>query len=290
MSKLPSKTEERLSPREGAQRLRLLLSWRERLALQSRRQPAAERLALREEKKLRQQARQAVEETGLLLQQALAEPDYAEEPLARLRHDIAQYNVLVKASSSSDLGGFADLPLEDYPRELGLVVIPRIWGLERDNFITIVFSLIVTVVLCSGVAWYHLWRAEVTFTIDRPDARHVSIKFQNNSSFATRLLGPWPDGGKELAHGNYGFTLYCRARDAEEFQDCTNLRDVWTYQRRGLSPTKPLSVESGTSVTVVLDTIQLEQSYGSEVVEVRIECGSPWRRRQFTFTERLRPE
>ena len=290
MSKPHSNTDGLLSPRDGAQRLRLLLSWRERLALQKRRHPAAERAAQQEELKLRQQARRAIEETGERLQRALASGTPEGDTVARLRHDIAQYNVLLKANASSDLGGFADLPLDDYPKELGVRVVKRTYGLERDDFITIIASLIIIVVLCGGVAWYHLWRADVEVNIDRPGPRQVSIKFQNDSSFATQLVGPWPEGGVDLKRTDYGLALHCRAVGSEEFQDCTNLRDAWTYQRRAISATKPVQVESGMAVTVILDTTQLERDYGSEIAEIRIDCGNPWRRRQFSFTEKLRDE
>lgn len=290
MSKPRSKTEPLLSPREGARRLRLLLSWRERLALQSRRLPAAERKAAREEKNLRQQVRQAVEVTGERLQEALAEPRQPDEMLERLRHDIAQYNMLLKASASSELGGFADLPLDAYPKELGIRSVGVAVRLERDDFITIVASLVIMVVLCLGIAWYHLWRADLSAFIDRPSPRHVSIKLQNDSSFSVNLIGPWPDGGFELKRTDYGIALYCRAVGSDKFQDCTNLRDAWTYQRRAFSPSKPVSVEPGTSATALLDLTQLERAYGSEIAEVRIDCGSTWRHKLFSFTEKLRPE
>lgn len=290
MSKPHSNTDGFLSPRDGALRLRLLLSWRERLALQKRRHPGAERAARQEELKLRQQARRAIEETGERLQRALASGAPEGETVARLRHDIAQYNVLLKANASSDLGGFADLPLDDYPKELGVRVVERTYGLERDDFITIIASIIIIVVLCGGIAWYHLWRADVEVNIDRPGPRQVSIKFQNDSSFATHLVGPWPEGGVDLKRTDYGLALHCRAVGSEEFQDCTNLREAWTYQRRAISATKPVQVESGMAVTVILDTTQLERDYGSEIAEIRIDCGNPWRRRQFSFTEKLRDE
>ena len=262
--------------------------------MQTRRQPGAERIAAREEKKLRQQARRAVEETGARLQAVLAnpkaDPRVAEEAVTRLRHDITQFNLLLKATSSSDLGGFADLPLDAYPGELGLQVRAGVMGLERDDVITIIASLIIMVVLCLGITWYHLWRAEVSVHIDRPGPRHVSIKLQNDSSFTVNLAGPWPEGGPALKRNDYGIALYCRAEGSEDFQDCTNLRDAWTYQRRAFSPTKPVPVESGTSVTALLDLTQLERAYGSEIAEVRIDCGNPWRHRQFSFTEVLRAE
>lgn len=290
MSKPRSKTEPLLSPREGARRLRLLLSWRERLALQSRRQPAAERRAAREEKALRLQIRQAIEETGIRLQEALTEPRQPDTTIERLRHDISQYNMLLKATDSSALGGFADLPLDDYARELGLRADGVAGRLERDDFITIISSLIIMVVLCLGIAWYHLWRADLNAYIDRPSPRQISIRLQNNSSFSVNLIGPWPEGGFKYGRGDYGLALYCRAVGSDKFQDCTNLREAWTYQRRAFSPSKPVPIEPGTSATAVLDLTQLERAYGSEVAEVRIDCGSTWRHRLFTFTEKLRQD
>ncbi len=279
-----------MSPRDGALRLRLLLSWQERLALQTKRRPRAERVAARELKALRQEARNAIETTGERLQRALAAQQPEGEEVVRLRHDIAQFNLLLKAKASQELGGFADLPLDQYPVELGLRVRGKSLGLDRDDFITIVVSLILMVLICGGIAWYHLWRAEVSFQISRPGPRHVAIEFQNHSSFTTYLVGPWPEGKAKFDHNDFGLALHCRAAGAEKFQDCTNLRDVWTYQRRTLSPAKPIQVESGMSVVVVLDLTRLESAYGMPIAEIRVDCGTAWRRTRYTFTETIRTE
>ena len=279
-----------MSPRDGALRLRLLLSWQERLALQSKRRPQEERTAARELKALRQEARHAIEATGERLQHALAGQGADGDEVMRLRHDIAQFNLLLKAGTSQELGGFADLPLEQYPLELGLQVSRKRYGLERDDFITIVVSIILMVSICGGIAWFHLWRAEVAFNISRPGPRHVAIEFQNHSSFTTYLVGPWPEVKMAYDHNDFGLTLHCRAAGTENFQDCTNLRDVWTYQRRTLSPAKPIQVESGMSVVVVLDLTRLESAYGAPIAEVRVDCGTTWRRARYTFTETIRSE
>jgi len=279
-----------MSPRDGALRLRLLLSWQERLALQTKRRPQAERVAAKEVKALRQEARSAIEATGERLQRALAAQQPEGDEVMRLRHDIAQFNLLLKANASQELGGFADLPLDQYPVELGLPVRRKRYGLDRDDFITIFVSIILMVSICGGIAWYHLWRAEVAFHISRPGPRHVAIEFQNHSSFTTYLVGPWPEGKAKFDHNDFGLTLHCRAAGAEEFQDCTNLRDVWTYQRRTLSPAKPIQVESGMSVVVVLDLTRLESAYGMPIAEVRVDCGTTWRRARYTFTETIRTE
>lgn len=279
-----------MSPRDGALRLRLLLSWQERLALQTKRQPNAERAAAKEVSALRQKARNAIEAAGERLQRALAGHQPEGEEVVRLRHEIAQFNLLLKATASQELGGFADFPLAQYPVELGIQVRRKTAGLERDDFITIVVSLVLMVAICGGIAWYHLWRAEVSFHISRPGPRHVAIEFQNHSSFTTYLVGPWPEGKSAFDYDDFGLTLHCRAVGAEKFQDCTNLRDVWTYQRRTLSSAKPIQVESGMSVVVVLDLTRLESAYGTPIAEVRVDCGTTWRRARYAFTETIRPE
>jgi hypothetical protein len=245
---------------------------------------------MREVKALRQEVRGAVEATGERLQRALAGEQSNGDEVTRLRHDITQFNMLLKATASQELGGFADLPLDQYPVELGLRVRGSNFKLDRDDFITVVVSVVLMIFICGGIAWYHLWRAEVFFQISRPGPRLVAIEFQNHSSFTTYLVGPWPEGRADFDHNDFGLTLHCRAAGAEEFQDCTNLRDVWTYQRRTLSPAKPIQVESGMSVVVVLDLTRLESAYGMPIAEVRVDCGSAWRRARFSFTETIRNE
>lgn len=281
-----------MNPRETAERMRLLLSWKERLQLQSSGNRVALRRVDRELRRMRQWIRGDVEAAGALLQARLAEGSTGATPddLDQLRHQIAQGNFLLKANSSADLGGFADLPLDGYPQALGFPVEKRVLGLQRDDFITIVAALFIGTGLCLTIAWYNLWRTELAFHIDRPGPRNVTIRLQNNSSFPIHFVGPWPDAGIELPPRAFGLSLACRPVGSDDLQDCTNLREVWSYQRQALSTRKPVAVESGTSATLVLDLNQLEEAYGEEIAEIQIDCGSPWRKRIARFVETVRPQ
>jgi len=275
--------------RAVAQRLQLLLSWKERLALQTGRNRAVERQVDAALLEARKAIRAGVEHAGIQLQSGIASGvDPAR--LDRFRHAIAQGNLLLKVNTSADLGGFVDLPLAEYPTATGVKLESRIIGLTRDDFFTILATLIIAPTVCLAIAWYYLWRVEVEFFIDRPSPRHVTIRLQNNSSLGVEFLGAWPESDAELPTRAYGVSLYCRTTGEKSFQECTNLREVWSYQRQALSTRRPLAVEAGTFATITLDLDQLQQLYGAEIKDIRIDCGSPWRKRLATFTEPIQPQ
>ena len=297
MSKQPSTHSDPIKARYVAERLRLLYSWRESLnaggAPLPRVKAAADRLATREIAAARQQAHAEIERLAGELQNVLAAEQrrrgnlVIEEKLGQIRHEIGQFNWLFKAESSAGLGGMVELPLEHYPVELGLHRPLAGLQMERDDFITLGAAAIFIVASCLAITWYHLWREDVTFSLDRPGPRQIAVIFRNDSSFVASFYGPWPDSDAGLEKHGYGVRLYARSAGSDSFQECTSIREAWSYQGQPISPLKPIQVESGVTVTVLLDIPTLKKVYGDTVGEVRITCGNRHDRGDFSFTESL---
>jgi len=209
-----------------------------------------------------------------------------EEKLGQLRHAVRQFNQVLKAERADDLGGLVELPLEHYPVELGLGQNGP-FQLERDDFITLGVAAAVILVSCFAIAWYNLWREEVTFNVDRPADNQVAIIFRNDSSFVAQFYGPWPDSDSGLDKHSYGLRLLCRTEQMDSFQDCTSIRDAWGYQGQVISPLKPVQVDTGLAVTVLLHIPALEKAYGDTIAAVQIECGNRRNRDAYVFTVNL---
>lgn len=295
MSKQHSNSNRPIPVRELAQRLRLLYSWQEALALYGDRPlragAATERRVQNAIAESLQAARMALDSRASDLRQVIRADQerpgnlVIEEKLEQLRHEITQYNWLLKAKSSADLGGMVEFPLEHYPVELGMERAPGQFQLERDDFITLAASALIIVVSCLAITWYNLWRQDVAFTVERADAAHVAVHFSNSSNFATQLYGPWPQSDVGLDGQSFGVKVFCRAVGASDFQDATSLRDAWSYQGQPISPLKPIQVEAGLSVAILLDLENLETLYGAPLEEIRITGGNRRNREQFEFHE-----
>lgn len=279
-----------LTPRDAAGRLRLLYSWEAALT-QSGSAPSEARsrkVIQREARRLRRSVQAHLERLGKDLQRVFA-ADQArpgnlviEEKLARLRHEIRQFNHVLKATGADDLGGMVELPLDHYPVELGLGR-DAVLRLDRDDFITLAAAAAIIIVACLSITWYSLWREDVTFSMERPSPGQVAIHFRNDSSFVASLYGPWPESEAGLEKRSYGMRLLCRTSGMDEFQDCTNIREAWGYQGQVIAPQKPVQVDTGVAVTVVLHVSVLEKAYGDPVEAIRIECGNRKNRDDVTF-------
>lgn len=207
-----------------------------------------------------------------------------EEKLDKLRHDIQQWTQVSKAKHSEDLGGMVELPLDHYPVELGLGRAGSGLQLEREDFITLGVAAAIIVVSCLAITWYNLWREDVDFALSGPAKGQIAVTFRNDSSFTANFFGPWPESDAGLPRHSYGVQLYCRPADGKEFQDCTSIREVWGYQGQVISPIKPVQVEPGVEVTIILLVPALEKIYGSPIAELKITAGNRGDRGDFKFT------
>lgn len=298
MSKQRSQNKLPPTAREAAQRLQLLYSWRESLQARDHkrvRDRAAARRAQREIDVTRKRVQDEITRVGEELRRVFEADQQRpgnlviEEKLGQLRHTIHQLTQVLKAGASGDLGGFVQMPLEHYPVELGLGRAPAGIRLERDDFITLTVAAAIIVIGCLAITWYKLWREDVNYTVERPAADRIALHFKNDSSFVAQFHGPWPESDTALERRSYGLRLYCRAEGAEDFQDCTSIREAWRYQGQMISPLKPVQVETGVAVTIHLHLDELEKLYGAPVEELRIACGNRRNRNDYSFSLDLRP-
>ncbi len=277
----------------SAQRLRLLLSWKETLRRATPQESYGGRSyrksAARATAELRKEAEAAVRKAGSQLQ-ALIATDADGPAAAQLRHRIQQLNHLLKAETAADLGGPIAMTLEGYADAFGAKrsAAFTFTKLERQDHITIGVSIVLTLVICLGLGWYHLWRANTTFTLERADGDHLALHFRNDGQNSAAFVGPWSAVAAVASNGaTYGVRLYCKPRDEDSFQPCTSIGDVWIYQNEVMSPQRRITVESGVSITVLLDIRALESAYGAPLEAVRLECGRSGQRPQAVFTQSL---
>lgn len=276
----------------SAQRLCLLLSWREALERAEANVPFANaryrQLADRNIQAIRSEAETAIRETGGHLQAQMAA--HADEAaLAPIRHRIQQLNRLLKVRRSEELGGPVAMSLADYAamfgeKKPGPFQFTR-W--ERQDFITIGLSLVLMTALCLGLAWFQLWRAQIDFRIDTAGPGYLALFMENRGQHTASFVGSSSTAATPPTDLAYDVTLWCKAKGQDTFQPCTTPADVWVYNNQVLAPRRAVSVEAGVTVTLLLDLKALEKAYGEPLEAVRLECGLVGGRRQARFTHEV---
>jgi len=270
-----------------AQRLCFLLSWQEALSRTPQNEACAGRAyrkqAAQAVAQLRGEARTAIQDAGAKLQALMAQKNDGPEAAA-LRHRIGQLNHLLKATDAAHLGGPIAMTLEAYADAFGAKRGGPL-RLDRDDRITVAVALVLMVVICLGLAWFYLWRANTTFEIEPSGRDYLALHMANGGQRPVAFIGSWPDLMPDSDLPLYGVTLYCRPVGADAFQLSTAIGDVWIYQSEYLAPQRQLAVEPGVTITLLLDIRELESAYGEPLEAIRIECGTPRRRRQAVFTE-----
>lgn len=279
--------------KQRAQRLCFLLSWQEALSRTPHSEPFAGRAYRKRANKavarLREEARTDIANAGEELQARVARGDSGESVDA-LRHRIQQLNHLLKAQTASDLGGHAAMTLEDYaiafpedsPGPMGFT------PLDRRDYITIVVSIVVLVVTCLGLAWFHLWRVNIHFTLEPAGPDYLALQLSNEGQQPVAFIGSWSDF-QALDGTTYGVAVHCQAVESDVFQPATEIGDIWIYQNEVMAPQRRVSVEPGVTITVLLDLRELEAAYGEPLAAVRLECGTPSNRRRAVFTHTIDP-
>jgi len=273
----------------SAQRLCLLLSWQEALQRSPEKEPFGgaryRRQAAQGIQAIRAEAEKAIQETATHLQAQMAR-NASEADLAPVRHRIQQLNRLLKVTRAEELGGPVAMPLPDYAatvgeKKPGPFQFTR-W--ERQGFITIGLSLVLMTALCLGLAWFQLWRANVDFRIESAGAPYLALFMENKGQHTASFVGSAPTTSLADSELAYDVTIWCKALGQDSFQPCSAPGDVWIYNSEVLAPQRAVSVESGVTVTLLLDLDTLEKSYGEPLEAVRLECGLVDGRRQARFT------
>lgn len=193
-----------------------------------------------------------------------APPQLAE--VEAIRSEIARYNQVLSAQSAEELGGFLDLPIDEYPVALGLRRTPS-QGVQRFASTPKRVMLAATISALLGVAgtWFYLQSARaVTVEIDEPQAGIVSLRLHNQTTDTLAFWIPLATlpSSAENVHDVCGIRVLGRGPD----DDKPSLLPVeithWQVPGRPGNPALPLTVGPGLSLSVDLDLQTMRRDYG----------------------------
>lgn len=195
----------------------------------------------------------------------------------------ATLRLIVNAETTGDLGGGADLPLEEYPRRLDLLpkparLFPEKLSPLQANIVAgvVMFALVLGVVV--GIYWWRAApRAEFTIGSEEVGSGFIRVECRNSGNRPLYLYVPWPGGRPEPFPGmpggkdSFGVLLFVRIEGEREFRLFESAEDIWKLRGDYLEDSGPVEVRGGSAVRVYLDVDRLKL-LGMSIEAVTLEC------------------
>ncbi len=269
---------------------RLLLSWREQALRNKASTDEVDTLLER----FRAQGKQRMQFLGAALQAALRKQaelvkgsDSGEvsarkanqllqrlnDEVGRHRAQITLYNRLLSAKTPEDLGGFIDLPLDQYG---GVLVTPKRALLprynRRDKRQMAVLAAIAVLAVITVLFWNRS-QAEVQFGAMAPHFPNGKIRLRclNNTPKDIFLHAPWINAAeKERPYEDYGVEVLVRMESKSEYRLVPS-EGFWTYNGISTRAIEPVRVAPGLSSEVELNLKSLFEQDPS-INTVRLVC------------------
>ena len=216
--------------------------------------------------------------------------------IRRLRDAIAERNALLSAKSPVELGGFIDLPIEEYAaiithpestetrKGTGILSAliedkPTIAGIQlkptRLGLVVWAACIVAAVLATSWCLGLLHWggTAMLEVTAGKSSTDPVLITIRNNGSVPMEVYVPLPEGGvwqteREARSRVYGLRAWAREDGGKEYRVLPASLDCWVRQTR-FDENPPLVVAPGLTAQVLFDPAKLK-TLGSAAQSLRI--------------------
>jgi hypothetical protein len=226
--------------------------------------------------------------------------------IAWLRAAVAEHNAALGTASAADLGGFFDLPLDEYPTTIarlrggsaraesspasvhqrkGLLSAliedePTIAGiqLKPTRLGLIVWGACIVIAMLTTLWCVGLISLGGTMDLQvaagSSATEPVLVTIGNNGTRPIDVYVPLPEGGvsgseEEAAGRIYGLRVWTREKGSSEYRLLPASVDCWRRQEPSLDESRPLTVPPRLSVAIVLDPAKLT-ALGIKVESIRV--------------------
>jgi hypothetical protein len=269
-------------------RIRLALSWREKarkLATSAR----VDRLRdfYRTQEQAAQAALEAARATGMerieshaaelrrLLEPGNTDPAKAEKTEAvRLR--IARLNLFLSANSPEVAGGYLDLPLDAYARELDAPVAPtRTALLPMPPLWQWLAVALIGLAAWTGARWYFTPDHGVSFEARlMPGATsQVAVQLVNHRPLTLELdLAAVDTGAPQPV---WRIAVSVQPINTDDFLLLSDCLDAWQYGRQTVQPDAPIEVPPGMQAELILHAEAIRKRVASQLRAIRLELLTP---------------
>lgn len=269
-------------------RIRLALSWREK----TRKLAASARVDdLRDFYQHQQQAAQAsleavraigierIEAHAEKLRHLLADEGTdarTKEKIETVRLAIARLNLFLSAESPEVAGGYLDLPLDAYARELAvpakpspapLIPMPPLW-----QWLAVA---LIGVIAWTAAQWYLTRGQDVRFdaTLAADSPEHIAVQIANHQPLALELDLAAADVHE--TNNAWKIAVSIKADHAETFQLLPDCLEAWRYRGQPLHSDAPIEIPPRMSDVLALHTDTLRNRVAAQIRTIRLELISP---------------
>jgi len=179
--------------------------------------------------------------------------------IARCREAIATYNTLIAAKEPGAVGGFLDLPLDQYraapPRR------EREFSLTRSNLklMGMALVLLVTAVAVTFLVLLPGSGLNVTATRVSGETDIVLLACVNAGGRAVTLRVPWDDARNQATGDVFGIDVFIQDAEKGDFRLWPDSSGVWYYEGRPARFHDPIIIPPLLRVELRLDLGQLRR-------------------------------
>ncbi|MBI2435244.1 MAG: hypothetical protein HYV26_20495 [Candidatus Hydrogenedentes bacterium] len=196
------------------------------------------------------------------------------EQIEGLRMEIDHLNHLLQAEKAETLGGFVDLPVEQYATEVDVPEKSPTRRFWEENRLTLFVAGVTLVIGVCGAFYYKTWGSVVTFT-SQPPARPgepISLECHNKTLTTITWYVPWVTADAKARNRDaYGVDLYLRETGSTGFHLYSTATSFWKRKGMAANFQEPIRVQSGMSARASLD-LQALRELAPGITALRIVC------------------
>lgn len=187
------------------------------------------------------------------------------------RQSIATLNRAMKAERAADIGGFLDLPLEQYDRKLPAGFRGfwrRLWAEDGYNILVALVAALIGVL----AVVYLYFGGQVSFDLVplNPEAGQFQVRCVNHANREAEIFAPWT--GEVRPYGNrerYGLKLEIRTESAQDFRPYVAPASVWRHEGKPTTQQEPLRVLPKLDISIELHLEPIQDQF-NDLTGVRI--------------------
>ncbi|MBI1317697.1 MAG: hypothetical protein GC168_01965 [Candidatus Hydrogenedens sp.] len=180
-----------------------------------------------------------------------------DERVERLRNEIGELNAILRAASSEELGGFAQHPIEEYPRRLGVIPEAKPKAVLDWNRISVI-SAIAVVAACAFILYYTSMPqpSGLSGALNLGADARLYLSVRNEGEYGWKLHVVPPSGPEELDYVQ--LLLFARETSDAPFRALPPKPGAWEYENRPIVGRPPISLPPTIEAHFTVDTAQAQ--------------------------------
>ncbi len=218
--------------------------------------------------------------------------------IAELQGVVAEYNRLLKAERSADLGGTVELPLDEYSQRIGIdsprrrppfrfwpppplvAPEPTVWGIEvmPTRFGAIVWGVVLAVatLISLGYLGYLGPQSGLTLSIHHNDKTPsiVVVECAAEGPKQVALYVPMADSEVQGSKAGFGIRIEVKDKSAAAYRRIPSSEEAWRYAENPLRESTEIDITPGAPAVLTLNVGRIRRAF-PEAESVRLTVVRP---------------